>query len=89
MIQKFEVRRAYVKRSKLNDKEMVRKRRKIKNDFFLRRNFVKNKPKTLLLQLSLAKTRKKYDFVAKIVKKCAKTVKSPKNVKKCANPQKM
>jgi hypothetical protein len=55
---------------------MVRKRRKIKNDFFLRRNFVKNKPKTLLLQLSLAKTRKKYDFVAKIVKKCA-------------NPQKM
>jgi hypothetical protein len=50
---------------------------------------VKNKPKTLLLQLSLAKTRKKSDFVAKIVKKCAKTVKSPKNVKKCANPQKM
>jgi hypothetical protein len=67
MIQKFEVKRAYVKRSKLNDNEMVRKRRKIKNDFFFRRNFVKNKPKTLLLQLTLAKTRKKSDFVTKIV----------------------
>ncbi len=28
-------------------------------------------------------------FVAKIAKTCAKTVEFPKNVLKCANPQKM
>jgi hypothetical protein len=30
-----------------------------------------------------------YVFVAKIAKKCAKTVEFPKDVKKCDKPQKM